>query len=81
MTLTVKTCASCGAEIIWAETENGKRMPLDAAPVAAQAGAFVLVGHPNAPQAVSLSKHLDSIPLFVSHFSTCPNAPSHRKSR
>lgn len=29
------TCRSCGAEILWAVTENGKRMPVDAEPVPA----------------------------------------------
>jgi hypothetical protein len=61
-------CRSCNAAIIWATTENGKSMPLDAAPVA-QVGVFMFDnGYAKAPPKV-----------YRSHFATCPNADQHRK--
>jgi hypothetical protein len=77
-------CRSCGAEIIWAKTKSGKAMPIDAKP--SPNGNLVLrklaggrdchvgifaVG-PDAP-------HVE--PRYVSHFSTCPQANKHRKSK
>lgn len=74
-------CRSCGAAIIWAETANGKRMPVDAEPVIPK-GLFVLTEQtdrsmpPLATSAASLS-----VPrLFQSHFATCPNADEHRST-
>lgn len=80
MGLEVKKCSSCRAEIIWATTENGKRMPLDAVPVRLKPGMYVLRGTGSVPQAVTLGKHLDTEPLFMNHWATCPNASSHRGS-
>lgn len=71
-------CSSCGADIIWARTESGRRIPLDAAPVdptkvdgagflengVARFGAFELP---------------PGTPRYVSHFATCPHAARHRK--
>lgn len=36
------SCKSCGAEIVWALTIAGRRMPVDAKPAAAGEGAVVL---------------------------------------
>lgn len=70
----MKTCRSCGAEIIWTETMNGKKMPVDAKPVQG----FVLVRDEldpsSTPRAIPEKIHL-------SHFATCPNADQHRRSQ
>lgn len=29
----METCRSCGAEIVWGRTNNGKAMPIDPEPV------------------------------------------------
>lgn len=63
------TCRSCGAEIVWAITKSGKRMPLDADPVTGL-GVFVFDN----------GYAVDPPPLRRSHFATCPNADEHRKA-
>jgi hypothetical protein len=35
------TCRSCGEEIVWAETVNGKRVPFDLDPVPNLAGSML----------------------------------------
>lgn len=62
-------CRSCGAEITWAVTQpGGKRMPLDAEPVA-QRGLFVFDnGYAKPPPR-----------LYQSHFSSCPEAAQWRR--
>jgi hypothetical protein len=69
-------CKSCGAEIIWAVTENGKRMPLDAQPIN-RPSCFVLNDREDPPVAVVAK----GPSVYVSHFATCPNADQHRKPR
>lgn len=72
-------CRSCGAAIIWAKTESGRSMPLDAEPVD--------------PTRVNTTCILDrgvarfgaidgpsGEPRYVSHFATCPNAARHRRA-
>ena len=64
-------CKSCNAHILWVETENGKRMPLDLEPerrfvIEAEAGAD--------PMKARLRN------TYVSHFATCPNADRWRKT-
>lgn len=82
----MSSCRSCGASIIWARTERGKRMPLDAesvADVTAQ-GLFVLreKTNPEGPLALAawgLDCFMD--PHYRSHFASCPDADSHRNPR
>lgn len=74
------TCKSCGRPIIWARTESGKAMPLDAQPVDAAKveGTCIL------DQGVARFGAIDTapgVPHYVSHFATCPNAAAHRKPR
>ncbi len=63
------TCRSCGAAIVWAVTENGKRMPLDAKPEKR----LVREGRQEPP----LVRVVDT---YTSHFTSCPNADQHRKA-
>jgi hypothetical protein len=70
-------CRSCGAPIVWARTDSGKRMPVDADPsedgtlVLEQAGA-VLRAHVVGTVPGEGSRHR-------AHFATCPDAESWRK--
>jgi hypothetical protein len=69
-------CKSCGAEIIWATTEIGNTIPLDAEPTERPAGLFRLIedgfgGH----RAISAAGGL----FHITHFATCPDADAHRK--
>lgn len=73
------TCRSCNAPILWVETIQGKRMPLDAEPhedgnvALMPAGAMVLT-----KELVEQGKKIGS-KRYRSHFATCPNAGQHRK--
>jgi hypothetical protein len=69
----VSRCRSCDAEIIWAVTPKGKRIPLDAEPAERPAGLFRLEGE----NAISVAGE----PVYLSHFVTCPNAAQHRRPR
>lgn len=67
----IDTCRSCGAPILWAVTNGGKRMPLDATP--REGGRWVL----------GTNEHLSARPQTTllghdSHFATCPGAAAHR---
>ena len=81
----MSSCRSCQAPIIWARTERGKRMPLDAEPVcdaiAETRGLFVLRerDHADSPLAIAAWGLEGTEPHYRSHFATCPNAASHRK--
>lgn len=74
-------CKSCGAQIIWATTVAGKKMPLDAEPhedgnvVLMPAGAMVLP-----KETFELGKGICS-KRYRSHFATCNNASKHRKAK
>lgn len=64
-------CDGCGADIIWIETVNGRRMPVDYRPVSG----FVLMDtkfESDTPKGISGS-------VRVSHFATCPHANRFRK--
>lgn len=86
-------CKSCGAEILWADTENGKRMPVDVEPVA---GGTIVLRHTEvglAPVAMVTSAEErellaqqaasrgEELRLFVSHFATCEHADLHRSRK
>lgn len=73
-------CRSCDWPIVWVITEKGKNMPVDADPVSAPRG-FRLddQGDETAPRAQFIARPDPNERLYVSHFSTCPNAAQHRK--
>jgi len=70
-------CKSCGAEITWAVTQQGRVMPLDAAKVlvAIPTGRFVDNG------SGQLTPQVEVRQASLTHFATCPHAQQHRKPR
>ena len=82
------TCRSCKADIIWAKTARGKKIPLDA--VASDEpgpNQFWLKGDGRHLIAYYIDRHHQALRAqnrdpggYVSHFSTCPNADDHRKA-
>lgn len=76
----MSACKSCGAQIIWARTEHGRRIPLDAEPYhgPSPAGLFVL----REARELALAVPPDVFPTephYRSHFATCPEAGSWRR--
>lgn len=70
----MKRCRSCNAEIVYGLTLGGSKMPFDAKPVVGGKWVKVdgeLFGYDGA----------EGIVGYVSHFATCPNAASHRKTK
>jgi hypothetical protein len=80
----VSRCRSCNAEILWARTERGKKMPLDADAYTglAPGGLFVLreIDDWDGPLALAAWGLLGTEPHYRSHFATCPDAADHRKA-
>lgn len=84
--MTVDECRSCKAKIVWAVTEQGKSMPVDAEPV--EGGNVYFVGSPGSlvvrvlsdPQP-TLDEQTDSADglRYLSHFATCPQADRWRR--
>lgn len=82
-------CRSCKAPMLWVTFPSGKRNPLDAEPSAA--GNIVVYEHeaPNGEVwrcALLLSNEElvreareAGIPLYLTHFKTCPDADEHRR--
>ncbi len=71
-------CKSCGAEILFVVTTNGKLMPLDAQPVAG--GNVVL--DPALDRARVLKKdEAWEGDRYVAHFASCPNGSVHRRKK
>jgi len=89
-------CRSCNAELIWATTEKGKPIPLDAEPVAD--GNIRLEERSVSPEGVGEVSVQEIVltavythpgegslfhttsPLYVSHFATCKDAKKWRKA-
>jgi hypothetical protein len=68
-----RACRSCGAPIIFAQTDGGKTIPVDAAPQ--KRVVLRPVDLPNEPPVAQV------VDTYVSHFATCPNAAQHRKPK
>lgn len=75
----IQTCRSCKAKIIWTVTENGKRMPVD--PMPCPDGNLALVMLSGGVLESRVVKGDDRQDLYLSHFTTCPNANRHRRRR
>lgn len=75
------SAASCGAPIIWAHTEKGSRMPLDAQP--SMAGSVLLYGSPEHPRSrvIPRDERAGRSDLRLSHFVTCTRADGFRRPR
>jgi hypothetical protein len=71
----VANCKGCGVPIVWAELENGKRVPLDPRPAVYE---VTLEGI--APEALSATR-ADRRRFMVSHFATCPDANRFSRSK
>ena len=69
-------CRFCGASVVWAVTDNGRRMPVDRMP--AEDGAWVLFffeeEEPEPVQRVTWARALESYtgPRWLAHWGTCP---------
>lgn len=80
-------CRSCGADILWAVTARGARMPVDETPDnrPPPRGGNLVLGVRNGTQLVvamyDATKHDAKRNRYTSHFSTCPNADEHRVVR
>jgi hypothetical protein len=69
------TCKGCGRKILWARTEDGKAIPLDAvAPV------YEVAAVESAERGDSLVARRAK-ECFVSHFVTCPKRDEFRKPK
>lgn len=75
-------CRSCGAAIRWGRTQNGKNMPVDAAP--SRSGTVVLDVHGGVLHAgVLVGAQLAAVrrstrPLHEPHWVNCPHAKTWR---
>jgi hypothetical protein len=81
-------CKSCGAEIVWCVTEQGKRMPIDAKP--SDQGNVCMFECPETGTDMCRVISRDELAtwsadedgqMYTSHFATCPNAKRHRKGK
>jgi hypothetical protein len=81
VSLRVQACRSCSAPIVWALTERGKRMPVDAEPSAD--GNIVLIA-PDDPRDEPVARIAGladrTEERHRSHFVTCPQASSWRRN-
>lgn len=74
--MSVSRCRGCGKEILWAETNHGKKIPLDP-----KAPVFSVVSDNGKLIAVIPSGGLIGERFYVSHFSTCIYANDFSASR
>lgn len=78
------TCRSCGADIIWAETVNGKAIPLDAKPERRQVFVLsednlILAGREDVVNANETT--VRTVPTYTPHHATCPQGEAWRKAK
>ena len=77
------TCGSCGEAIVWAITDSGRHMPLDAVPV--DTGNVAVHRDKSGELRARVLKHGDTVADWEtrgnSHYATCPHADQHRKPR
>lgn len=83
----MSTCRSCDREIEWVVVaKSGKNMPIDPFPV--EGGNIAKLPTTDGATGNKLVEYvhaggmlMDERELYVSHFSTCPNADQHRRGR
>ncbi|MEJ7724323.1 MAG: hypothetical protein WKF64_08465 [Ilumatobacteraceae bacterium] len=78
----MSACRSCAAAIVWAVTDNGKRIPLDAHPTPAGS---VRLHDTVPPRAVVVGATIDLFDptddgtRYMPHHATCPQADEWRR--
>ena len=79
-------CTSCGAEIFFARTMRGRRLPLNAAPDPGRgehlmAGGTAVHLRASAPEERRYAEEAAARnqPRYLTHYATCPQAGQHRK--
>lgn len=77
-------CKSCGADILWIPTPNGKAMPCDNQKIYFKknfhGGSMTLVLPNGKVTKGDLDFESDEYG-YISHFATCPSANLHRKAK
>lgn len=79
-----RRCRECDAPITWAQTENGRPMPLNVGPD--PNGNVIVTGHTGACQIVKVGtiQELADAPegrVYMSHFQTCTNPRRFRRGK
>jgi hypothetical protein len=75
-------CRSCGAPLLWAVTEKGRRIPLDPDPYTGDdpRGLYVLRNGNGAPLAVATTPDaFPGEPVYRSHFASCDDPARFRR--
>lgn len=78
-------CRSCRAPILWAVTADGESMPVDPHPATngnvllTRQGGRLIAGVLSRKDAAR-KRATRAVPLHLSHFATCPNADTHRRT-
>ena len=78
-------CRSCGSEILWAITVNGKPIPIDREP-SADGNVRITMDTSGRRQALVLGPldvelYPEGEPLYLSHFVTCPQSDEWRDGK
>lgn len=84
-------CRSCKADVLWAVTQAGERMPVNAKPsTAGNVMLTIMPGHANRPDRLvagvlnrqqAAGARDRGVQLHTSHFVDCPRAAEHRRRR
>ncbi|WFE41931.1 hypothetical protein [Micromonospora sp. WMMD998] len=72
-------CKSCPAQVIWATTERGKPMPVDAAPTSDGTVLLEQVGSRLVARVLPAHRAFGRKDLRRSHFASCPDAAKWRR--
>ena len=73
------TCRSCGADVLWAQTPSGKRIPLNPEPD--MNGNLHLQEAPELYAVLVPAGHTCPRAHYLTHFATCPQATGWRTRR
>ncbi len=77
--MTITECRSCKAKIAFLTMESGRSMPVDAEPTM---NGTIWIGEDGIGRVVGKGDYTTiSMPLYMSHFATCPNAKAYRKAK
>lgn len=75
------SCRTCGASVIWVQTERGHAMPVDAVPPLLGGNVELLEQAQGDPIAKVHGATVFRPGWYVSHFSSCPDRDKHRKPK